>query len=60
LQLLNIEMTEKKYIILTDIKEFTYKNALLTNVQIEQMLQAFDKIVMSSADRYNISIIKSI
>ncbi len=53
-------MTEKKYIILTDIKEFTYKNALLTNTQIEEMLQVFDEVVMTSADQYDISIIKSI
>jgi hypothetical protein len=53
-------MIEKKYIILSDIKEFTYKNALLTNLQIEQMLQSFDDIVMLSAQKYDISIVKSI
>lgn len=53
-------MTEKKYIILTDIKEFTYKNALLTNQQIEEMLQEFDRIVMTWSEKYSISIIKSI
>jgi hypothetical protein len=31
-------MAEKKYVIFTDIKEFTYKNWLLTNRQVEKML----------------------
>jgi uncharacterized protein (DUF697 family) len=53
-------MTEKKYVILTDIKEFTYKNGLLTNQQIEKMLWAFDDIVMRWAEKYNISVVKSI
>ncbi len=53
-------MSEKKYIILTDIKEFTYKNSLLTNSQLESMLQEFDRIVMSAALEYNVSIVKSI
>jgi len=53
-------MTEKKFIILVDIKEFTYKNSLLTNLQIEQMLQSFDKIVMKSAEENKVSIVKSI
>jgi len=53
-------MTEKKFIILVDIKEFTYKNSLLTNLQIEQMLQSFDEIVMKLAEKHKVSIIKSI
>jgi len=46
-------MTEKKYIVLTDIKEFTYKNALLTSSQIEQMLQKFDEIVVALTKKYD-------
>ena len=52
-------MAEKKYVIFTDIKEFTYKNGLLTNQQIEKMLWVFDSIVSLWAWKYDISIVKS-
>lgn len=52
--------TEKKYIIFTDLKDFTYKNALLTDKQIEKILSTFDSLVKSAAETYDIKLIKSI
>jgi len=53
-------MKEKKYIILIDIKEFTYKNTLLTDKQVWEILTTFESIVTGHFSRNNISIIKSI
>ncbi len=53
-------MNTKKYVIFTDLKDFTYKNALLTDGQIEEILWAFEEIVETSAKRYNIQLVKSI
>ncbi len=53
-------MSEKKYIIFTDLKDFTYKNALLTDSQISEILGSFEKIVEETAQSSNINIIKSI
>lgn len=52
--------TEKKFIIFTDLKEFTYKNALLTDKQIEEILSNFDTIVKASAQKHDIKLVKSI
>lgn len=53
-------MSEKKYIIFTDLKDFTYKNTLLTDTQIEKILNKFDLIVKNSGKNHNVEIIKSI
>lgn len=52
--------TEKKYIIFTDLKDFTYKNALLTDKQIEEILSHFDRLVQSASKAYDVKLIKSI
>jgi len=52
--------SEKKYIIFTDLKEFTYKNTLLTDSQISTILEKFHEIVKTWADTYGVKIIKSI
>lgn len=52
--------TEKKFIIFTDLKDFTYKNALLTDKQIEEILSNFDTIVKASAQKHDIKLVKSI
>lgn len=52
--------TEKKYIIFTDLKDFTYKNSLLTDKQLSEILNKFEEVVQKSAKRNNIRIIKSI
>lgn len=53
-------MNTKKYVIFTDLKDFTYKNALLTDSQIESILSSFEGIVTNSAKRHNIELVKSI
>lgn len=51
---------DKKYIIFTDLKDFTYKNALLTDEQIKKILKEFDSLVQAGAKKYSVQIIKSI
>lgn len=53
-------MDEKQYIIFTDLKDFTYKNSLLTDKQIWEILKIFHDIVTQAANKHNIKIIKSI
>lgn len=53
-------MNEKKYILLIDIKEFTYKNSLLTNAQVEEILNTFEDIIREYATSYELEIVKSI
>ena len=53
-------MNNKKFVIFIDLKDFTYKNALLTDMQIEEILTAFEDIVVASADKYGLTIVKSI
>jgi class 3 adenylate cyclase len=53
-------MSEKKYIIFTDLKDFTYKNSLLTDTQISEILSTFQHIVEESAKQRKIKIVKSI
>jgi len=54
------DMKQQKYIIFTDLKDFTYKNALLTDSQVETILHTFDTIVRKSADRHQVKLVKSI
>jgi len=53
-------MENKKFIIFTDLKNFTYKNSLLTDTQIGQILTKFESIITSSAEVHNITLVKSI
>lgn len=53
-------MNAKKYVIFTDLKDFTYKNALLTDNQIAEILNNFEQIVQGSAEKYEIELVKSI
>ena len=53
-------MSQKKFIIFTDLKDFTYKNSLLTAYQIQQILSQFDSSVKKVSEKYNIKILKSI
>ena len=53
-------MKIEKYVIFTDLKDFTYKNSLLTDAQVEDILWGFEKIVRSSAQKYDIELVKSI
>ena len=53
-------MLEKKFIIFTDLKDFTYKNSLLTSRQIQDLLTQFDTYVKQTSEKYNIKILKSI
>lgn len=51
---------KQNYIIFTDLKDFTYKNSLLTDKQITEILEDFHQIVSQAAEKYNVKIIKSI
>lgn len=53
-------MDNKKFVIFTDLKDFTYKNALLTDIQIEEILSAFEKVVLTAAKKYSVQVVKSI
>ena len=53
-------MSEKKFILFTDLKDFTYKNSLLTSAQIQQILTQFDIYVKEISENYNIKLLKSI
>lgn len=53
-------MSEKKYIIFTDLKEFTYKNTLLTDTQVAEILQVFETIIHTASAKFWVSVIKSI
>lgn len=52
--------SEKKFIIFTDLKDFTYKNALLTDSQIAEILTKFHEVVQKSSDTHRIKNIKAI
>lgn len=54
------KMDQKKYVVLTDMKEFTYKNSLLTSKQVEHILKAFESIVLQAAKKYKVQVVKSI
>lgn len=51
---------EQHYIIFTDLKDFTYKNSLLTDSQISEILDYFHEIVSKSAKDNHVKIVKSI
>lgn len=53
-------MNEKQCIIFTDLKDFTYKNSLLTAHQISEILLHFEKIVRETAEKYGIHLVKNI
>lgn len=53
-------MSEKKYIIFTDLKDFTYKNTLLTDSQVAEILSSFDAIIRQASKTYAVSVIKNI
>jgi len=53
-------VTEKKFIIFTDLKDFTYKNALLTSLQIQEMLSRYDQYVREASEMFHVKILKSI
>lgn len=53
-------MAEKKYIIFTDLKDFTYKTSLLTDKQLENILGIFHDAVSKSAKEHDVKVIKSI
>lgn len=53
-------MNQEKYIIFTDLKDFTYKNTLLTDTQVAEILRVFDNIIREAAKKYEVSVIKSI
>ena len=53
-------MSEKKFIIFTDLKDFTYKNSLLTSRQIQDLLTQFDVYVKQTSEKHNVKILKSI
>lgn len=53
-------MKQNKYVIFIDIKEFSYKNALLTDFQVEKILKKFEDIVVRDSKAFWIQIVKSI
>jgi len=53
-------MRNKKFVIFVDISDFSYKNALLTDSQVESILKTFESIIFTSAKAFDIKIIKSI
>lgn len=53
-------MSKKKYIIFTDLKDFTYKNTLLTASQIQAILSEFHRLVQSTSELYGVKVLKSI
>ncbi|MCH8518274.1 hypothetical protein LAT59_00715 [Candidatus Gracilibacteria bacterium] len=53
-------MSEEKYIIFTDLKDFTYKNSLLTSSQIQEILTKFDSFVKEASRKYQVKLLKSI
>ena len=53
-------MSDKKFVIFADLKDFTYKNALLTAKQIQEILSEFDRIAQKSAQKHEVTILKSI
>ena len=53
-------MLEKKFIIFADLKDFTYKNSLLTASQIQEILNNFNIAVKESSVRHGVKILKSI
>lgn len=50
----------KKAIVFTDIKDFTLKNSLLTQLQVRKFLNIHDWLVIPSIKKYNWKIIKTI
>jgi len=53
-------VSEKKFIIFTDLKDFTYKNSLLTSRQVQEILSQFDQYVKEISEKYHVKILKSI
>lgn len=53
-------MKENRYVIFIDIKEFSYKNALLTDKQVEKILHTFEDIVVQASKAFEVEIVKSI
>lgn len=53
-------MKHEKYIIFTDLKDFTYKNTLLTDTQVAEILSRFDAIIKTAAQKHEVKVIKNI
>jgi len=53
-------MSHKKFVIFVDISNFSYKNSLLTDSQVETILSTFENIIFSVSKTFDIQVIKSL